>query len=146
MRENFLNEYLYLIFWMFILSLRLIKDEKSIDFDMVVGRKFYIISDIISSSTKYEIVFVSFDYAIQLSRIFSLVPPGKFTIFKFWLTLRPSSEIPFTMEFPVNTIFLVSLFCFELELGLEFPLSVSNISSFSVTALFIESVLLLRYY
>ena len=146
MCENFSNKYLYLVFWMLILSLRLIKDEKSKDFNMAVGRKFYIISDILSSSTNYEIVFVYLDYAIQLSRIFSLVPPGKFTIFKFWLTLRTSSEIPFTMESPVNTIFLVSLFCFELELGLEFPLSVSNISSFSVIVLFIELVLLLCYY
>ena len=86
----------------------------------------------------------------SFSRIFSLVPPGKFTIFTLWLTLRPFSEIPFTMESPVNTIFFllegsvwVSIFCFALELGLEFPLSVSTISSFSVTGLFTELVLLL---
>ena len=39
------------------------------------------------------------------SRIFPLVPPEKFTVFTSWLTLRPFSEIPFTMESPVNTIF-----------------------------------------
>ena len=86
----------------------------------------------------------------SFSRIFSLVPPGKFIIFILWLTLRPFSEIPFTMESPVNTIFFllegsawVSIFCFALELGLKFPLSVSTISSFSVTVLFTELVLLL---
>ena len=90
----------------------------------------------------------------SFSRIFSLVPPRKFTIFTLWLTQRPFSEIPFTMESPVNTIFFfllqgslwVSLFCFQLELRLEFPLSVSNISSFSVTVLFTKLVLILCYY
>ena len=55
------------------------------------------------------------------------------------------------MDSPVNTIFFflligfvwVSLFCFELELVLEFPLSVSSLSTFSVTVLFIELILVL---
>ena len=84
-------------------------------------------------------------------RIFSFVSPGKFTIFTLWLLLRTFSEISFNMESWVNTIFFfwledsvwISLFCFELEVGLEFPLYVSNISSFSVTFLFTELVILL---
>ena len=87
----------------------------------------------------------------SFSIIFSLVPPGKFTIFTFWSTLRPFSEIQFSTESPLKMIFFfliegsawVSHFCFELVLGLEFLLSVSNILSFSVTVLFTEIVLLL---
>ena len=86
------------------------------------------------------------------SRIFPLVPPEKFTVFTSWLTLRPFSEIPFTMESPVNTIFFFPTqgFCLSfpfLELGLEFAFSVCNVSSFAVTASkFAELVLLLYYY
>ena len=85
----------------------------------------------------------------SFSRIFSLVPPGKFTIFTLWLTLRPFSEIPFyhgvsgQYDFLLTRKFCLSFYFLELELGLEFPLSVSTISSFSVTVLFTELVLLL---
>ena len=56
-----------------------------------------------------------------------------------------------TMGSSIKAIFLfllngskwVSLFCFKLELGLKFPLSVSKFSSSSVTVLFTELVLLL---
>ena len=83
---------------MFVLSLRLMMDEDAIDFDvdsleillkifLTLVKKVYIISDIISSNMNYEIVWL-----FSFSRIFSFVPPEKFTVFTLWLTLRPFSE------------------------------------------------------
>ena len=146
---------------MFVFSLRLMTDENAIDVDgnslktllktflTLVKRLTLLVISLVPTWTMRSSGF-SLIITSSFSRIFSLVPPGKFIIFILWLTLRPFSEIPFTMESPVNTIFFllegsawVSIFCFALELGLEFPLSVSTISSFSVTVLFTELVLLL---
>ena len=98
------------VIWMFVLSLWLMIDENKMDVDgdsleiflkifLKVGQKVYIISEIISSNMNHEIVRL-FLMSSSFSRIFSLVPPGKFTIFTLWLTLRPFSEIRFTMESP----------------------------------------------
>ena len=105
------------VFSMFVLSLRLMTDENSIDDDadsleillkiFNVGRKVYIISDIISSSMNHEISGFSLIMSSSFSRIFSIVSPGKFSIFTLWL--RPFSEMPFTMESPVNMIFFFLL-------------------------------------
>ena len=81
-------------------------------------------------------------------RIFSLGPPGKLTSFTLWLKLRPFSEKLFTMDSSINTIFFfllegsvwVSVFWLKLELGLEFPFSVSTISSFSVTVFYLPNL------
>ena len=82
----------------------------------------------------------------SFSRIFSLVPPGKFSFYfvintKTFLrdTIYHGVFLFLTRRFCLSVFF----FCFELELGLEFPLSVSNILSSSVTVLFTELVLLL---
>ena len=153
------------IFWMFVLSLRLMMDENAIDVDgnsleillkifQRWAKRFTLLVILVPTWTMRSCSF-SLIMSSSFSRIFSFAPPGKFTIFTLRLTLRPFSEIPFTVESPVNTIFFFllkgsvwgSLFCFELESGLEFPLSVSNMSSFSVTASkFAQLVLLLCYY
>ena len=150
------------VFWMFVLSLQLMVDENAMDVD---DDSLETLLKIFSTLVKMFTLLVrslvptwtmrssgsSLIMSSSFYRIFLLVPPGKFTIFTLWLTLRSFSEIPFTMESPVNTIFFfllegsvwVYLSCFELELGVEFPLSVSNILSFSVTVLFTELVILL---
>ena len=64
------------VFWMFVLSLRLMIDEKAMDVDgdsletllkifLNVGQKVYIISEIISSNMNYEIIWVFLDFVIQ---------------------------------------------------------------------------------
>ena len=147
---------------MFVLCLRLMIDENPMDVDddsletllkiffNLVKRFTLLVKSLVPTWTMRSSG-CSLIMSSSFCRILSLVSPGKFTIFTLWLTLRPFSKIPFTMKSTVNTIsfFLlegsvwVSLFCFELELGLEFPLSISNISSFSGTVLFTEFVLLL---
>ena len=86
----------------------------------------------------------------SFSRIFSLVPPGKFSFYvvvntKTFLrdTIYHGVSGQYDFLFLTRRFCLSLFFCFELELGLEFPLSVSNILSSSVTVLFTELVLLL---
>ena len=67
-----------MVYWMFVLSLRLMTDDNStgVDGDSLeillkiffnVGRKVYIISDIVSSSMNYEIIWLFLDYVIQFA-------------------------------------------------------------------------------
>ena len=148
------------VFWMFVLSLRLMIDENAIDVDgnsletllkiflTLVKRFTLLVISLVPTWTTRSSGF-SLIITSSFSRIFSLVPPGKFTIFTLWLTLRPFSEIPFyhgvsgQYDFLLTRKFCLSFYFLELELGLEFPLSVSTISSFSVTVSFTELVLLL---
>ena len=153
------------LFCMFILILRLMIDENAIDVDgdslgsslktfftlvkmfmlfVIIIRLYYSLLFLILFFPKWIIRSSDFSLVISstFSKIFSLEPPEKFTIFTLWLLLRRVSDIPFTMEFPVtiafsflfeNSVYSVWLSFFCLELGLGFTFSVSIFSTVSVT-------------
>ena len=119
-----------MVYWMFILSLRLMTDDNSTGVDgdsleillkiflTLVERFTLLVISLVRAWTMRSSDF-SLIMSSSLSRIFSLVPSGKYRIFTLWLTPRPSLR-SIRSSFSYSKVLHEPLFCFELELERSF--------------------------